>query len=529
MTRFVISIACINDPFSYPMNFDSSCGIRGVVLATITVVLTQCVYAQTIHAAHSGSAYNPGRRINSVYDDINPVLSADGKSLYFGRKHAPTNKGGRRDPEDVYITQYVNGEWSPAANAGSDLNTEGADNMCAVTPDNKKLYFFVRRNGNTGYFGYRERTVSGWSEMKHSGLEITNRSDYLESCLAFDEQAIVFTANTKENLSAQTDSDERDIYVAVRKPDGTWARPVNLGPQVNTAGDEYSPFLAADGRTLYFATNGRGGFGGVDLFVTRRVGDGWTEWTPPVNLGPEINSPEFEGYLSLPIRGNRALFVTRHRTISGTDIMAATLPQHLLPSPVSLVRGIVRDDKTNAEIRATITIKCIHEHRQFTAANYAVAAEPGEVVEFTVQADGYFTKVETISAPDLGVGLIEQNIQLTRITSAGVFSGPIFFDAGTAALKPEVLPVLDSLVGVLRMNPRITVAIHGHTDNRGTIRKLRELSRERAKEVKAYFVARGIGQQRIRFKGAGPAQPIALNDSEVNRSRNRRVEFYFVN
>lgn len=513
---------------SYPITFPFSCGIHTLVLAAITVVLTHCVHAQTIRSVPSGATYNPGRRINSVYDDINPVLSADGNTLLFARKHSPANKGGRRDPEDVYVTEKIDGSWTTAANAGSVLNTTSADNICALTPDNKRLYFFIRRNGNTGYFGYRERTASGWSEMKLSGLEITNRSDYLESCIAFDEQAILFTANTKENVSSNHDVNERDIYAAVRKPDGTWSRPVNLGTRVNTPGDEYSPFLAADGRTLYFATNGRDGFGGVDLFVTRRIGDGWTEWTTPVNLGPEINSPDFDGYLSLPVRGNQALYVTRHRTIGGTDIIATTLPQHLAPSQVLLVSGTIRDNETNAEVRAAITIKRGHESRQFTAAEYATALEPGEVIQLTVQANGYFTKVETISVPGSDVGLIK-DISLTSIASGKVFSGPIFFDAGRATLKPEVLPVLDSLINVLQMNPQIKLAIHGHTDNRGTIRKLRELSRERAKEVKAYFVARGVGHQRIRHKGAGPTQPIALNDSEVNRRRNRRVEFHFVN
>src|SRR5690606_9079416 len=198
-------------------------------------------------------------------------------------------------PEDVYVTEKIDGSWTTAANAGSVLNTTSADNICALTPDNKRLYFFIRRNGNTGYFGYRERTASGWSEMKLSGLEITNRSDYLESCIAFDEQAILFTANTKENVSSNHDVNERDIYAAVRKPDGTWSRPVNLGTRVNTPGDEYSPFLATDGRTLYFATNGRDGFGGVDLFVTRRMVDGWTEWTTHVNLGPEVNAHGYIG------------------------------------------------------------------------------------------------------------------------------------------------------------------------------------------------------------------------------------------
>ncbi len=511
--------------------------LRGTLLTTITFALTHCVHAQSTaagtseqHLLTSGATYNLGRRINSVYEDINPVLSADGTTLYYARKHTPKNKGGRRDPQDVYLSESVNGVWTPGRNAGPNLNTTSADNVCAITSDNNRLFLFVRRNATTGFFGYRERIASGWSDIKHSGLEITNRSDYLESCLAFDEQAILFTANTNENVSRNENKEERDIYVAIRKPDGSWSRAINLGAGVNTAGDEYSPFLAADGRTLFFATNGRGGFGGVDLFVARRIGDGWTEWTTPVNLGQDINSPEFDGYLSIPVNGNRALYVTRSRSIGGTDIMATTLPPEVAPSPVVLVRGRIRDDQTHSEIPASVGItRRSGERHEIIGSAYAVAAEPGEAIQLTFQARGYFTHVETIAIPETAdLAFVQKDITLRSIVSGRSFCGPVFFDAGRAALRADALPTLDSIVTVLQTNPKIRIAVLGHTDNRGTIRSLRDLSRERAREVSAYFIGHGIGQKRIRYKGAGPMQPIANNDNEVNRSRNRRVEFHFV-
>ncbi len=512
--------------------------IRGAALVTITVALTHCVHAQGDQAPRADQSQNKwrttrnlGRSVNSVYEDLNPVLTADGNTLYFARKHTPTNTGGRRDPQDVYLAEMVNGSWSASRNAGPPLNTPDADNVCAISSDSKRLYYFIRRTASSGYFGYRERNLSGWSDIKETGLEVTNRSDYLESCLAQDEQTILFTANTRDNIFAGRDHDERDIYVAMRKYDGTWTRPVNLGQAVNSTGDEYSPFLAADGRTLYFATNGRGGYGGVDLFVTRRIGDGWTAWTTPVNLGPEINSPGFDGYLTVAASGKRALYVTRNRSLGGTDIMAAALPRHLSPLPVVLVRGAVLDEQTHSEVAASIAVNHLGGmSRYINATTYAVTAEPGMTMQFTIEAKGYETKVETIGISDVvDVTVLEQNITLRRAASKTFASEPIHFDAGKAVIRSESFATLDSIIMFLQGNPGIKLAIMGHTDNRGSDRRLRELSRDRAREVKAYLLANGVAGRRLRSRGAGSTQPIAKNDNETNRSRNRRVEFHFLN
>src|SRR5690606_6072634 len=144
----------------------------------------------------------------------------------------------------------------------------------------------------------------------------------------------------------QPDVDERDIYVSFKKKNNKWTKPVNLGPKLNSPGDEYTPFLAADGRTLYFATNGRPGYGGVDIFMSKRRSNSWTDWTEPINMGPEINTPLFDAYYTLPASGKYAYMVSYINGFGDADIVRIKVPEVMKPEPVVMIQGKTRDIKT---------------------------------------------------------------------------------------------------------------------------------------------------------------------------------------
>lgn len=268
---------------------------------------------------------NIGQSVNSRLDEVNPILSPDGAKLYFARKNAEENVGGRLDPQDIWISAFDSVEgWRTPHNAGRQINTEGADNLTAISSDNRTLYFYVAK-GEVGKFQYRTKTHKGWSAAKDLGVQITNESRFLESCMSEDGNVILFTAKTPDNVRYQKQGDERDIYICFQTSPGIWSPPINAGKTINTSGDEFSPFLASDGRTLYFASNGHQGFGNADIFVSRRMGTGWTNWTQPENLGPPFNTHSFDAYFRLMSDETTALFVS-HLTLGKSDIFEAKVP-----------------------------------------------------------------------------------------------------------------------------------------------------------------------------------------------------------
>jgi hypothetical protein len=267
-----------------------------------------------------------GPTVNSGLDEVNPILSADGRTLFFARKNSGDNLGGRFDPQDIWLSTYdsVSG-WSKSINAGRQINSEGADNLTAISADNTTLYFYSAKDRH-GRFQFRTKTRNGWSAARDLGLEIVNESRFLESCMSSDGAVILFTAKTPGNIRYQKNYDERDIYFSVQTAPGVWTPPVNAGSILNTAGDEFSPWLARDNRTLYFATNGRGGYGNADIFVSRRIGDSWTNWTTPENLGALFNSSSFDAYFRLRADEETAVFISHFSTAGKGDIFEARVP-----------------------------------------------------------------------------------------------------------------------------------------------------------------------------------------------------------
>src|SRR5579859_8137217 len=161
----------------------------------------------------------------------------------------------------------------------------------------------------------------------------------MESSLSADGKVLLVTLKTPGNLFYQGKIDEKDVYVSLQNKGGSWSDFINLGPNVNSAGDETSPFLSPDGRTLYFSTTGRPGFGGSDIFMSKRLGDDWITWSEPVNLGPSINTSEFDAYYTVPASGDYAYMVSRRNSIGETDIVRLKLPQAIKPDPVILISG----------------------------------------------------------------------------------------------------------------------------------------------------------------------------------------------
>jgi outer membrane protein OmpA-like peptidoglycan-associated protein len=477
-----------------------------------------------------GEKQNLGALVNSQYDEVSPKISADGRILYFGRKHSPQNLGGVDDKEDIWVSRInENGSWTRSVNMGAPVNTASTNNLLSVSTDNNTLLFHT-----TNGFGVMNRTAGGWSAMKDLGISFKNESEYLEGSLSPDGKAILFVAKLKANAFYRPEVDERDIYVCEKRPNGSWSAPIHTGKFLNTAGDEYSPVLSADGKTLYFATDGRPGFGDVDIFMSKRLSDGWTRWSEPVNLGLGINTVGFDAYYTLPASGEYGYMVSNIKSNGLADIIRFKLPKSMRPEPVLLVSGKVLNARNKKPLEGVIRFddltlrKEIGEARSDPATgNYSIALPVGKKYGYHAAAPGYLSVNENLELISLSeYNELKKDLFLVPIEiGESIQLRNVFFVQSKAELKPESYPELDRLVDIMKENATMEIELEGHTDNLGNEQANLALSQKRVLAVKEYIVKKGVQGSRITGKGYGGSRPVAPSDSESNRQMNRRVEF----
>ena len=478
---------------------------------------------------------NLGPQVNSLYDDLGPIITADGRTIYFGRENAPENIGGKSDGEDIYITTSTDGiTWSKSKNLGPPINNAETNNMAAVSADNNML-IFCKSDG----FQIRKRTKVGWSEPEYLNVRFKNEAKTMEANLSSDGKAIVFTSKLAQNLfySADNDLSEKDIYVTVQDEKGNWGAPINLGKQINTSGDELSPFLAADGRTLYFATNGRPGYGSYDIFMSKRTGNSWTDWTEPVNLGPEINTNSFDAYYTLSAAADYAIMVSDRNSIGASDLVRIKLPEAIKPDPVVLLMGRTLNAKTKQPVSADIFFEDLTVRKEVGEAisdpntgSYHITLTKGKNYGIRAEAKGYLSVNENFELASVTEykEINKDLLLMPIIVGESIMLNNVFFEQGRPALKSQSFPELDRLVEIMQDNPTVKIELGGHTDNVGNKDALKTLSENRVKAVKEYLVSKGINKDRITGKGYGGTVPVVPNTTEANRQRNRRVEFKIV-
>lgn len=482
------------------------------------------------HLSTSGVRENLGQNVNTRFDEVSPKISADGKTLYFGRKHSPENVGGTRDREDIWESHTEDGHtWSKSTNLRAPVNTPTTNNLVSVSTDNNSFLFHI----NDG-FALRHRTTTGWSPLEDLGIHFDNESDFLEGSLSPDGKAILFVAKLKSNAYYKPGEKERDIYVCIKRSDGTWSPPIHTGKVLNSAGDEYSPFLSADNKTLYFASNGRPGYGDVDIFMSRRLSDGWDQWSEPVNLGLGINTVGFDAYYTLPASGDYGYMVSNINSRGLTDIIRFKLPETVKPDPVVLVQGKVLNEKTNEPLEAVIRFDDLSTGQEEGEArsdprtgDYRIVLAAGKNYGYHAEAPGYLSVNENLELVDLReYGELRKDLLLVPIeVGESIQLKNVFFAQSKAVLLPESYPELDRLVRIMKENETIEIQLEGHTDGRGDPKANLILSEQRVEAVKQYLVSKGISEKRIVGKGYGGTKPRVSNDTEENRKLNRRVEF----
>jgi outer membrane protein OmpA-like peptidoglycan-associated protein len=468
---------------------------------------------------------NLGDNVNSSESEYFPSMPIDGSSLIFTRRLNNFN-------EDFFAAKKNGNGWDKAFRLNGSINTpqnEGAQN---ISQDGNWLVFTgCNRPDGFGscdlYISYL--TNDGWSEAINLGNRINSDQWESQPCLSPDKRDLYFASRRFGGYGGS------DIYVSHLQQNGKWSEPENLGPEINTVGDESAPFIHADNQTLYFTSTGLQGYGEEDLFVVRKGSDG--KWGKPENLGYPINTIEHEGTLFIAADGKTAYYASdRNDSKGGLDIYSFELREDVRPARTLWVKGKVFDKQTSAGLPSTVELidlaskQTISRVQTDETGNYLITLPVGKDYAFNVNRRGYLFYSDNYSlkekAPD---STYEKNIPLQPIeVNAAIVLRNIFFDVNKYELKPESQIELDKVVQLLQDNPAVKIQIEGHTDNVGAATDNQKLSENRAKSVVSYLNSKGISLTRLIAKGFGATMPIADNHTEEGRAQNRRTELKII-
>ncbi len=478
--------------------------------------------------------YNMGPALNSRYDEYFPSLSADQSVLVFTRNLIDTfeTESGTvmlKGNEDFYLAKALEESWDNAFNIGKPVNSklnEGAQNISA---DGRWLYFTLC-NGPMGYGScdiyYAYRYGEEWSSPENCGKRINSGNWDSQPSVSADGKSLFFVSNRPGGYGGS------DIWMARMGDDGYWESAVNLGPGVNTDGEENSPFIHPDGITLYFASDGHPGMGGTDLFYTRRDLEG--RWTEPVNLVYPLNTSYNEATIHLCAFGGTAYYSSdRGDSYGGLDLYAFPVPDRWRPEPVTYVRATVLDAKTRQPVNANLQLFSLHNdslllRSQSDPVNgrFLVTLPSGQEYGLYVEKEGYLFKSIHFSLAD-GIPdkpyLIEVLLQPVNVGEVITLQN-IFFNSGSAEILSESAVELGKVKQLLSENPGMRISVNGHTDDIGEENDNQVLSEARAKAVVRFLTDAGIDEGRMSWKGYGESRPVAENDTDEGRAKNRRTE-----
>jgi len=509
--------------------------------AQAELLIKKCDFG--IEAIKNPVEFNPvnlGKNINSEYDEYLPGLTADESTLIFTRL-IPSGRmsvdGIYEKQEDFFISKKENGIFMPAEPFGFPLNTGGNEGAQSISADGRLLFFTSceYEKGKSAHgktYGscdiyVSEKEGGTWGKPKNLGPQVNSK--YWESQPSFsaDGKTLYFASNRPGGKGGI------DIWKTEMKEDGTWTEPVNQGDSVNTPGHDQSPFIHYDGKTLYFSSDGHPGMGKSDLFLSRKDKNG--HWQKPENLGYPINTFDEEVSLTVNAKGDKAFFASSKKSeFGGIDLYTFDITGKNKPLPVTYVSGIVFDKETGERISAEIKLYDIktgketaRTHSDKINGKYLVCLPAGKDFAFKVSQKGYlfFSENFNLQNTEDSLRTYKFDIALSPIKKGErTVLKNIFFDTDSYKIKPESYVELENLYNFLIKNPSVKTEISGHTDNTGNETHNKQLSLNRAKAVYDFLIQKGIPANRLTYKGYGSSMPADSNNTDEGKQNNRRTE-----
>lgn len=468
---------------------------------------------------------NLGKNINSKYHEYWPGFTIDESVFIFTRQDSYG--------EDIFMSRKQGEEWGKAFLLPGDVNTPNNEGNVSITADGKYI-FYTACNRPDGYGGcdiYLSIMSADGTFSKPRIVRPPLNSSAWESqpSISPDGTVIYFASNREGGFGGI------DIWRAEWKG-SNFTNPVNLGPEINTEGDDQAPFIHPDGKTLYFSSNGREQtMGGPDLYVTRFDGQ---KWSTPENLGYPINTAGEEFGMIVDRMGKYA-YVSSDRKggLGGRDLYRFELPKTIKPEPVSFVKGRVFDKLTRKPLAATvelIDLKTGNPIKTVTTdsvmGEFLIVLSKNQDYMFNIDRKDYLFYSDNFRLTE---GTLDKpflvEAPLIKPDSGNIIVlHNIFFDTDKFTLKPESKAELKKLYDLLIRFPDMTIEIGGHTDNVGNKEHNKKLSENRAKAVVDYLVEMGVKRYRLTAKGYADEIPVASNDTDDGKSKNRRTEIKII-
>ena len=484
---------------------------------------------------------NVGLNINSELPELRPTISADGNLLFFIVENHPWNTkyNSIRNSQDIWFSERDSfGKWGEAQHMEYPLNTYHYNAVFWISPDNNRILIrnaFVDGDywGNGVSMSYRKKN-GGWS--KPQMLFIKNYAKYDRgrqngATMAHDGQTLLLY------MTEEKGGYNNDIYVCFLQPDGTWSEPKSIGKKINLPNyNEMTPYLAADGVTMYFSSDRPGGLGDNDIWMTKRLDKTWQKWSDPVNLGSPINTPDWDAFFTLDAGGEYAYMSTSLNTYGESDIVRVKLLEIERPNPVVMVSGNVFNAKTKQPLSAALVYETLPDGivagngiSNPTDGAFKIVLPYDKNYSIRATADKFFAQSENLNLDSLfkaGYKEIHKDLYLMPIEIGHIVRlNNVFFDFDKWDLRPESFVELDRVVKLLNENPAVEIEMSAHTDSRGSDDYNFKLSDNRARSVMEYILSKGIAPNRIISQGYGETKPVVPNDTDENRQLNRRVEF----
>jgi hypothetical protein len=493
--------------------------------------VTNCEFA--LNAIKNPVPFNPvnmGNAINTTDDEYWPTITADGQTLMFTRQPVARSGNGSKEylQEDFYVSYFTDNTWQKSVNAGTPLNTRQNEGAQTLSSNGRYMYFTAcDRPGGMGscdiYFSYFND--GRWSEPNNLRSPVNTSHWESQPSISADGKTLYFSSNRPGGTGG------KDLWFAIMDDKNQWNTPVNMGSRINTDGDEMSPFIHFDGKTLYFASDGLTGLGGFDIFMTRMNSD--SSWSEPQNLGYPINTYNDEMGLVIESGGKKAYFSAVRDKSNGKDIFYFDLPESVRPAPVSYLKGKVIDRETGRSLRADYELinlsanKIIMKSSTDGNGNFLVCLPSGYNYGINVSKTGYLFYSENFmfEGEHTAVEPFIKKISLSPIkVGETMLLTNVFYEVDSWELKKESVSELNTLADLLIVNKGLLMEIGGYTDSTGSEQYNLELSEKRAMSVVKYLVNKGISANRLKFKGYGNNSPIGDNITEEGRRLNRRTE-----
>lgn len=476
--------------------------------------------------------------ISTQMNEYLPSLSPDNHLAFFTREIRLEPDRNSLTPEVRYKERFFYSVRDSAGNylQGEEMedpfNMESNEGGATLTADNNTLYYTVckfdaARNYLNCDLYMTENSGGYWQSIRNAGSAI-NGSESWESqpSVTPDGRILYFVSDRPGGFGGY------DLYKSVKGDNGEWGGAVNLGADINTRGNEKTPFIHPDGKTLYFSSDGLQGLGGYDIFITRLQEDG--SWQKPVNIGFPINSVEDEAGFFVSTDGSKGFFASnKYNGKGGWDLYSFELYEGARPEKVLFIRGNVKSENADEPVRAKIELKNLETRKiseipmDTITGNYVAVAPFNSDYIMTVKKTDHVYESRYISQVDSGFRLpVTMDVEMKPIEINQSYKiNDIRFATNDFTLNAESKAIIDQLTEFLKENPNVSIQIQGHTDNVGSDVSNLKLSESRAESVYKYLVEQGISESRLTYKGFGKNMPVASNDTEEGRARNRRTVF----